>query len=127
MPDNHRPHQGHVIIPVGTINEAAEDETTIRLIPPHPSTDKLQPQATIMTRDSGTSTGTHARAVVRIVEIQGNLADLEVLELEPEWPEGLDPMQQGSPYIWPSRIHFEPDPDQQGTESEIQALLESPR
>ena len=33
----------HIIIPVGIINEATEAETTIRLIPPHPGTDKLQP------------------------------------------------------------------------------------
>ena len=56
MPDN------HVILPIGIIKESTKAGTTIRLIPPHPSTDKLQPQATILTRDS--STGAHARTTV---------------------------------------------------------------
>ena len=72
----------HIIIPVGIINEATEAETTIRLIPPHPGTDKLQPQGNILTRDSGT--GAHARAVVRAVKLQENLARFHILELETE-------------------------------------------
>ena len=101
MPDNHCLHQEHVILPIGIINEATGAGTTIRLIPPHPSADKLQPQATILTRDS--ETGAHARAVVSVLGIQGNLVNLEVLELETEWPEGVDPSKPGSPYIWPFR------------------------
>ena len=100
MPDNHCPHQEHVILPIGIINEATGAGTTIRPIRPHPSADKLQPQVTILTRDSGT--GAHARAVVRVVGIQGNLEVLE-LETEPEWPEGVDPSKPGSPYTWPFR------------------------
>ena len=68
MPDN---HQEHIHLPIGIVRESTEARTTIRLIPPHPSTDKLQPNTTIMTRDSGT--GAHARATVRVVEIEGNL------------------------------------------------------
>ena len=54
MPDN---DQEHVILPIGTIKETTKDGTTINLIPPHPSASKLQPQATIPTRDSGTALG----------------------------------------------------------------------
>ena len=59
----------HIIMPIGIIKKSTGAGTTIRLIPPHPSADKLQPQATILTRDSGT--GAHARATVRVVETQG--------------------------------------------------------
>ena len=81
----------HIIMPIGIIKKSTGAGTTIRLIPPHPSADKLQPQMNILTRDS--ETGTHARAAVRVVEIQGNVAHLEILELEtePAWPEGRDP------------------------------------
>ena len=121
MPDN---RQEHVHLPIGIVKESTEARTTIRLIPPHPSTDKLQPQANILTRDSGT--GAHARAVVRVVEIQGNVAHLEVLELEtePEWPEGADPLATGLPVYLGMPDCFEPDPEPQGTEEEIQAFLE---
>ena len=86
----------HIIMPIGIIKKSTGAGTTIRLIPPHPSADKLQPQATILTRDSGTGAGAgaHARAAVRVVEIQGNVARFDILELETEsaWPEGRDPL-----------------------------------
>ena len=87
MPDNRRPDQEHIILPIGIVKKSTGAGTTIRLIPPHPSADKLMPQANILTRDSGT--GAHARAVVRVVEIQGNLAQFDIMELETEaeWPE----------------------------------------
>ena len=74
-----------IILPIGIIKETTGAGTTTRLIPPHPSADKL------LTLDS--ETGAHARATVRVVEIQGNLVNLEVLELETEaeWTEGADP------------------------------------
>ena len=120
MPDNRE----HIHLPIGTIKESAEARTTVCLIPPHPSTDKLQPQATILTRDS--STGAHARATVRVVEIQGNMAQLEILELEtePGWPEGADPLTVGLPVYLATPGTFEPDPEPQGTVEEIQAFLE---
>ena len=74
----------HIIMPIGIIKKSTGAGTTIRLIPPHPSADKLQPQMNILTRDS--ETGAHARAAVRVVEI------LE-LETEPAWPEGRDPLE----------------------------------
>ena len=113
MPDNRE----HIHLPIGTIKESAKDRTTIKLIPPHPSTDKLQPQATILTRDSGT--GAHAKATVRVVEIQGNMAQLEILELEtePGWPEGADPLAVGLPVYLATPGTFEPDPQAQGTEA----------
>ncbi len=82
----------HIIMPIGIIKKSTGAGTTIRLIPPHPSADKLQPQINILTRDS--ETGAHARAAVRVVEVQGNVAHLEILELEtePAWPEGRDPL-----------------------------------
>ena len=121
MPDT---HQEHVILPIGIIKESAEARTTIKLIPPHPSAGKLQPQATILTRDSGA--GAHAKATVRVVDIQGNMADLEVLELETEarWPEGADPLRVGQPVYLALPGTFEPDPHAQGTEAEIEAYLE---
>ena len=121
MPDNHFPH---VHIPIGTIKESTEDRTTVRLIPPHPNENKLYPQATILTRDP--STGAHAKAVVRVVETQGNLARFEILELEtePEWPEGADPLATGKPVYLAMPGTFEPDPHAQGTDAEIQAHLE---
>ena len=60
MPDNHCPHQEHVHLPIGIVKKSTEAGTTIRLIPPHTDDNKLQPQATILTRDS--ETGAHARA-----------------------------------------------------------------
>ena len=99
-------------------------QSPIKLILPHPSADKLQPQATILTRDSGT--GAHAKATVRVVEIQGNLARFNILELEtePEWPEGVDPFATGQPVYLATPDSFDPDPEPQGTEKEIQAFLE---
>ena len=124
MPDNHHPDQEHIIIPIGIVKKSTGAGTTILLIPPHPSTNKLQPQATILTRNSGT--GAHARATVRVVEIQGNLAQLNILELEtePEWPEGADPLEVGQPVYLGLPCSFEPDPEPQGTGEEIQAFLE---
>ena len=124
MPDNHHPDQEHIIIPIGTIKKSTGAGTTIRLIPPHPSANKLIPQATILTRDSGT--GAHARATVRVVEIQGNLAQLNILELEtePEWPEGADPLEVGQPVYLGLPCSFEPDPEPQGKKEEFQAFLE---
>ena len=62
-----------------TFNEAALGQalqkkstgagTTIRLIPPHPSADKLQPQATILTRDSGTALGIEPETASTAVRI----------------------------------------------------------
>jgi hypothetical protein len=80
----------HIIMPIGIIKKFTGAGTTIRLIPPHPSADKLQPQMNILTRDS--ETGAHPRAAVRVVEIQGNVARFDILELEtePAWPEGRD-------------------------------------
>ena len=72
----------HIILPIGIIKESTGAGTTIRLIPPHPDDNKLQPQMNILTRDSGT--GAHARAVVRVLGIQGNSARFEILELETE-------------------------------------------
>ena len=114
----------HVILPIGIIKESTGARTTIGLIPPHPSADKLQPQMNILTRDSGT--GAHAKAVVRVVETQGNLARFEILELEtePEWPEGADPLATGKPVYLAMPGTFEPDPHAQGTDAEIQAHLE---
>ena len=119
MPDN---HQEHIIIPIGTVKESTKAGTTILLIPPHSSADELQPQATLLTRNYGT--GAHARATVRVLEIQGNMAHLEVLKLEPEWPEGADPLATGQPVYLGLPGSFKPDPDQQGTEAEIEAYLE---
>ena len=82
MPDHHRPDQEQIIIPIGIIKEPTEDGISIRLIPPLPSADKLQPQATILTRDSGT--GAHAKATVRAVKLPENLARFHILELETE-------------------------------------------
>ena len=120
MPDNRE----HVHLPIGTIKKSTGAGTTIRLIPPDPSTDKLMPQANILTRDSGT--GAHARAVVRVVEIQGNLAQFDILELEtePEWPEGTDPLAVGLPLYLALPGTFDPDPESQGAEAEIEAYLE---
>ena len=86
----------HIIMPIGIIKKSTGAGTTIRPIPPHPSADKLQPQINILTRDS--ETGAHPRAAVRVVEIQDNVAHLEILELEtePAWPEGRDPLE-----VWP--------------------------
>ena len=67
----------HIIMPIGIIKKSTGAGTTIRLIPPHPSADKLQPQMNILTRDS--ETGAHARAAVRVVEIQGNVARFDIL------------------------------------------------
>ena len=116
----------HITLPIGTIKKSTKAKTTIKLIPPHPSADKLQPQATILTRDSGTGAGAHARATVRVVEIQGNVAHLEVLKLETEarWPEGADPLATGLPVYLAMPGTFEPDPEPQGTEAEIEAYLE---
>ena len=120
MPDNRE----HIHLPIGTIMKATGARTTVRLIPPHPSTDKLQPQATILTRDS--STGAHSRATVRVVEIQGNMAQLGILELEtePGWPEGADPLAVGLPVYLATPGTFEPDPHAQGTEAEVETYLE---
>ena len=113
----------HIILPIGTIMKSTKAGTTIKLIPPHPSAGKLQPQATILTRNSGSSA--HARAVVRVVDIQGNLARFDILELEtePEWPEGADPIEVGQPVYLAMEGSFKPDPEPQGTEAEIQAFL----
>ena len=119
MPDN---HQEHVILPIGTIMKSTKAGTTIKLIPPHPSTGKLQPQATILIRNSGSST--HAKATVRVVEIQGNLALFDIMETEPEWPEGADPLEVGQPVYLALPGTFEPDPEPQGTVEEIQAFLD---
>ena len=121
MPNN---RQEHVHLPIGIVKESTKARTTIKLIPPHPSVGKLQPQANILTRDSGT--GAHARATVRVVEIQGNLALFDILELETEgrWPEGADPLATGLPVYLAMPDSFEPDPESQGTEDEIQAFLE---
>ena len=132
LPVNNHPSEDHVhppvqdnsiIIPIGTIEESTGSATTISLIPPHPSTDKLQPQATILTRNH--DTGAHARAVVRVVEIQDNAAHFAVLELEtePAWPEGADPSPSGCPCIWACRIPSSRTPHAQGTEAEIEAYL----
>ena len=114
----------HIILPIGIIKESTGAGTTIRLIPPHPDDNKLQPQMNILTRDSGT--GAHARAVVRVLGIQGNSARFEILELEtePEWPEGADPFAAGQPVYLATPDSFEPDPEPQGTEEDIQAFLE---
>ena len=114
----------HIIMPIGIIKKSTGAGTTIRLIPPHPSADKLQPQMNILTRDS--ETGAHARAAVRVVEIQGNVARFDILELEtePAWPEGRDPLAVGLPVYLGLPCSFEPDPEPQGREEEIQALLE---
>ena len=107
-----------IILPIGIIKETTGAGTTTRLIPPHPSADKL------LTRDS--ETGAHARAAVRVVEIQGNVARFDILELEtePAWPEGRDPLAVGLPVYLGLPCSFEPDPEPQGREEEIQALLE---
>ena len=114
----------HIIMPIGIIKKSTGAGTTIRLIPPHPSADKLQPQMNILTRDS--ETGAHARAAVRVVEIQGNVARFDILELEtePAWPEGRDPLATGLPVYLGLLRSFKPDPEPQGTEEEIQAFLE---
>ena len=121
MPDN---HQEHIIIPIGTVKESTKAGTTILLIPPHSSADELQPQATLLTRNYGT--GAHARATVRVLEIQGNAARLNIMELETElaWPEGADPLATGLPVYLAMPGTFEPDPEPQGTVEEIQAYLE---
>ncbi len=121
MPNN---RQEHVHLPIGIVKKSNGARTTIRLIPPHPSADKLMPQANILTRDSGT--GAHARAIVRVVEIQGNLARFDILELEtePERPEGTDPLATGQPVYLALPGTFDPDHESQGTEAEIQAYLE---
>ena len=122
MPNN---RQEHIHLPIGIVKESTEARTTIRLIPPHPSADKLQPQANMLTRDSGT--GAHARAVVRVVEIQGNLAQFKILELEtePEWPEGVNLLAAGQPVCLGLPGSFKPDPESQGTEEEIETYLEA--
>ena len=114
----------HIIMPIGIIKKSTGAGTTIRLIPPHPSADKLQPQMNILTRDS--ETGAHARVAVRVVEIQGNVARFDILELEtePAWPEGRDPLAVGLPVYLGLPCSFKPDPEPQGTEEEIQAFLE---
>ena len=114
----------HIILPIGIIKKSTGAGTTIRLIPPHPSADKLQPQMNIRTRDS--ETGAHAKATVGVVEIQGNMARFDILELEtePEWPEGMDPLAAGQPVYLALPDSFEPDPEPQGTVEEIQAFLE---
>ena len=114
----------HIIMPIGIIKKSTGAGTTIRLIPPNPSADKLQPQMNILTRDS--ETGAHARAAVRVVEIQGNVARFDILELEtePAWPEGMDPLATRLPVYLGLPCSFEPDPEPQGTEEEIQAFLE---
>ena len=121
MPNN---RQEHIHLPIGIVKKSNGARTTIRLIPPHPSAGKLMPQATILTRDSGT--GAHSRAIVRVVEIQGNLARFDILELETEarWLEGTDPLAVGLPVYLAMPDSFEPDPHAQGTEAEIEAYLE---
>ena len=113
----------HLIMPIGIVRESTGAGTTIRLIPPHSSADKLQPQMNILTRDS--ETGAHARAAVKVVEIQGYVAHLEILELEtdPAWPEGMDPLATRLPVYLGLLRSFKPDPEPQGAE-EIQAFLE---
>ena len=106
MPDHHRPGQDHVIIPIGTIKDATEDGISIRLIPPHPGDKKLQPQATILPRDSGT--GTHARAKSGLWKPGATWPTWK----SQSWKRSRSgrreqiPWQQGSPHIWPWRNHL---------------------
>ena len=113
----------HIIMPIGIIKKSTGAGTTIRLIPPHPSADKLQPQMNILTRDS--ETGAHARAAVRVVEIQGNVARFDILELEtePAWPEGRDHRASGPPG-W-SLLHFKRRPPRRTGRKESLALIEA--
>ena len=57
-----------------------------------PGDNNLKPQATSLTRDSGS--GALARATVRVADIQHNVDRVEVMELEPEpeWPEEVAPL-----------------------------------
>ena len=59
----------HIIMPIGIIKKSTGAGTTIRLIPPHPSAVKLQPQATILTRDSGTALGIEPETASTAVRI----------------------------------------------------------
>ena len=59
----------HIIMPIGIIKKSTGAGTTIRLIPPHPSADKLQPQTTILTRDSGTALGIEPETASTAVRI----------------------------------------------------------
>ncbi len=100
----HRDHQG--------VHRSRDDN------PPDPAAPQRRQataQATILTRDS--ETGAHARAAVRVVEIQGNMARFDILELEtePERPEGVNPLAAGQPAYLGLPCSFEPDPEPQGT------------
>ena len=125
MPDHHRPDQEQVIIPIGIIKEPTEDGISIRLIPPLLSADKLQPQANILTRDSGT--GTHARATVRVGNPSATWPGSKSWSLRrSRIGRKVNPLATGQPVYLALPDSFDPDPDQQGSEEESEPFSEVP-